>query len=157
MGEQRGVIAEDLHVTLGKDIATGFRRIVAEGCVECVGVDGFCCGKKHARRLILRDGFIPCRVVSRLGDDLAWGQGVDFKAGLHQLLFEIKEDLRETGLFFGEREDGFVDDLKAERGFDAFAVRVRDVKAEVRVGCREDNLRGRHALRYGDPVPAGQR
>ena len=36
--------------------------------------------------------------------------------------FEIEENLGEARLFFGEGEDGLVDDLQAERGADAFAV-----------------------------------
>ena len=38
-------------------------------------------------------------------------------------------------MFFSEREDGFVDDLKAEGSFDALAVGVRDVKADVCVAA----------------------
>ena len=56
---------------------------------------------------------------------------------LHQLLFEIKEDLREPWLLFRKHEDSFVDDLESERSFDRFAVRVGDMKADVRIGTRQ--------------------
>ena len=56
-------------------------------------------------------------------------------ARLHHLLFEVEEDLGEAGLLFGQREDGLVDDLQAERGADAFAMAVGDVEANARVGA----------------------
>ena len=58
---------------------------------------------------------------------------MDFVAGLHDLLFEIEEDLGEAGLLFGEGEDRFVDDLQAERGTDAFTASVGDVEVDAGV------------------------
>ena len=68
-------------------------------------------------------------------DNVGHRERVNLVAGLHHLLLEIEEDLGEAGLLFGEREDGLVDHLQAERGTDAFAVRVGDVEADARVGA----------------------
>ena len=45
---------------------------------------------------------------------------MDLVARLHHLLLEVEEDLGEAWLLFGERENGLVDHLQAERGADAF-------------------------------------
>ena len=60
---------------------------------------------------------------------------MDLIARLHDLLLEIEEDLGEAGLFFGEREDGFVDDLQTEGGADAFAAAVGDVEVDAGFGA----------------------
>ena len=60
---------------------------------------------------------------------------MDLVAGLHDLLLEIKEDLGEAGLLFGEREDGFIDDLQAEGGTDAFTAAVGDVEVNAGFGA----------------------
>ncbi len=60
---------------------------------------------------------------------------MDLVAGFHHLLLEIEEDLGEARLFFGEREDGFVDDLQTEGGADAFTAAVGDVEANAGIGA----------------------
>jgi hypothetical protein len=39
---------------------------------------------------------------------------MDLIAGLHQFLFPIEEDSRESRLFFGKREDRLIDNLQSQ-------------------------------------------
>ena len=66
-------------------------------------------------------------------DYIRHGERVDFVAGLHDLLFEIEEDLGEARLFLREGEDSFVDDLETERGTDAFTASVGDMEVDAGV------------------------
>ena len=68
-------------------------------------------------------------------DDVCHGEGVDLVARLHHLLFEIEEDLGEARLFFGQGEDGLVDDLQAKGGADALAATVGDMEVDAGVGA----------------------
>src|ERR1051326_209371 len=56
---------------------------------------------------------------------------MDLVARLHRFLFQIKEDLRKPRLFFGQREDGLVDDLETQRRLHALAPAVRDAEPDA--------------------------
>ena len=60
---------------------------------------------------------------------------MNFIARLHRFLLEIEEDLGETGLFFGQCEDGFIDSLQTKRSLDALAARIRDMKLHASFGA----------------------
>ena len=61
---------------------------------------------------------------------------MDLVTRLHHFLLEIEEYFRKARLLLREGEDGFIHNLQAERGADAFPMRVGNAKADTGIAAR---------------------
>ena len=61
---------------------------------------------------------------------------MDFVARFHHFLFEVEEHLREARLLVRQREDGFIDDLNAQRRVHALPARIGHFEMNARFGSR---------------------
>src|ERR1700683_5489157 len=60
---------------------------------------------------------------------------------LHHFLFKIEKHLGEAGLLFGQRKDGFIYHLQAQRSTYALASRVCNTETNARFAARLVNRR----------------
>src|ERR1700740_487572 len=58
---------------------------------------------------------------------------MNLEAWLHQLLFEIKEDVGKTRLFFRKRENCFIHYLQTEGSLYTFTMAISDMKEDASI------------------------